>query len=41
MVKVLIVDDSKEFRKKVKTLLLNKGLEVSEKENGRVKRSAK
>ncbi len=35
MVKVLIVDDSKEFRKKVKTLLLNKGLEVSEKENGR------
>ena len=35
MVKVLIVDDSKEFRKKVKTLLINKGLEVSEKENGR------
>ena len=35
MVKVLIVEDSKEFRKKVKTLLLNKGLEVSEKENGR------
>ena len=28
MVKVLIVDDSKEFRKKVKTLLINKGLEV-------------
>ena len=35
MVKVLIVDDSKEFRKKVKTLLINKGLDVSEKENGR------
>ena len=35
MVKVLIVDDSKEFRKKVKNLLLEKGLEVSEKENGR------
>ena len=35
MVKVLIVDDFKEFRKKVKTLLINKGLDVSEKENGR------
>ena len=35
MVKVLIVDDSKEFRKKVKNLLIQKGLEVSERENGR------
>ena len=35
MIKVLIVDDSKEFRKKVKNLLIQKGLDVSEKENGR------
>ena len=35
MIKVLIVDDSKEFRKKVKNLLVQKGLDVSEKENGR------
>ena len=35
MVKVLIIDDSKEFRKKVKNLLIQKGLEVSERENGR------
>ena len=35
MIKVLIIDDSKEFRKKVKNLLIQKGLEVSERENGR------
>ena len=35
MIKVLLVDDSKEFRKKVKNLLVEKGLDVTERENGR------